>query len=300
MKDKFYGVYAALLTPFDEIGEVEEKKLRGLVNFLISKGINGLYVCGGTGEGLSMDVEERKKVAEIAKDEIKGRVNLIVHVGSYSTKNSIELARHAEKIGADGFSSLSPLYYQYSEEEIFNYYREIVESTDLPFFIYYIPATTGSFLTSEKLIQLSKIKNIVGLKYTHLNLYLLQDLLLKMEGKWLAFSGADELFLPALTMGVVGCIGSTQNVLPEIFVEIYRNFKEGNLKQAMKLQEKITIAVSLFKKYKGLASWKMGLKFRGIDVGYSRAPFKKKLSPEEEKEFLKEWKHYFPEFTEGY
>ncbi len=299
-KNNFYGVYAALLTPFDEKGEIDGKRLRGLIDFLIAKGINGFYICGGTGEGLSMDLQERKKVAEVAMDEIKGRAKLIIHVGSYSTKNAVELARNAEKIGVDAISSLPPLYYRYSEEEVFNYYREIAESTNLPFFMYYIPATTGIFLANDKIVQLGKIKNIVGLKYTHPDLHLLQDLLLKMQGKWIAFYGIDEMFLPGLTMGVVGCIGSTQNVLPELHVDIYKSFEGGKINEAMKLQARITTAVYLLKyKYGGLVSWKTALRFRGIDVGYCRPPLKRKLSREEEKKFLKEWKHYFPEFTEA-
>lgn len=298
MKNKFWGIYAAILTPFDEKGEVDEEKLRGLVDFLVSKGINGVYVCGGTGEGFLMDVEERKAVAEIVKDEAKDKVNIIAHVGgSLNTKNALELARHAEAIKLDGVSSVPPIYYKYSFAEIFNYYQEVAQSTSLPFFIYHTPLTTGVSLSNVEIAEFSKIKNIVGLKYTHPDFYILQDLLLKMKKRWIAFSGPDELFLPALTMGVTGSIGSTQNVLPEIFVEIYKSFKEGDLKKAIGLQERITVAVSLLLKYGGITSWKTALKFRGIDAGYCRPPFKKKLSLEEEKSFLEEWKNHFPEFT---
>jgi N-acetylneuraminate lyase len=299
-ENKFFGVYAALITPFDEKGGVDEKRLKNLVKFLISKGIDGLYVCGGTGEGLLMDIDERKKVAEIVKDEAQNKIKLIVHVGgALNTKNSIELAKHSEKIKVDAISSIPPIYYKFSFNEIFNYYYQLANSTNLPFFIYYIPATTGIFLTNEEILKFGEIKNIVGLKYTYTDFYLLQDLLLKMKGKWIAFSGPDELFLPALNMGVVGCIGSTQNVLPEIFVEIYKNFKEGNIKKAIELQKRITIAVSLLKKYGGITSWKIALKFRGIDAGYAREPFLKDLDKDRKERFKKDWKKNFPEFSEG-
>jgi N-acetylneuraminate lyase len=299
-ENKFFGVYAALITPFDEKGGVDEKRLKNLVKFLISKGIDGLYVCGGTGEGLLMDIDERKKVAEIVKDEAQNKIKLIVHVGgALNTKNSIELAKHSEKIKVDAISSIPPIYYKFSFNEIFNYYYQLANLTNLPFFIYYIPATTGIFLTNEEILKFGEIKNIVGLKYTYTDFYLLQDLLLKMKGKWIAFSGPDELFLPALNMGVVGCIGSTQNVLPEIFVEIYKNFKEGNIKKAIELQKRITIAVSLLKKYGGITSWKIALKFRGIDAGYAREPFLKDLDKDRKERFKKDWKKNFPEFSEG-
>ena len=299
-ENKFFGVYAALITPFDEKGGVDEKRLKNLVKFLISKGIDGLYVCGGTGEGLLMDIDERKKVAEIVKDEAQNKIKLIVHVGgALNTKNSIELAKHSEKIKVDAISSIPPIYYKFSFNEIFNYYYQLANLTNLPFFIYYIPATTGIFLTNEEILKFGEIKNIVGLKYTYTDFYLLQDLLLKMKGKWIAFSGPDELFLPALNMGVVGCIGSTQNILPEIFVGIYKNFREGNIEKAIELQKRITIAVSLLKKYGGITSWKIALKFRGIDVGYAREPFLKDLNKDIKERFKKEWKENFPEFSEG-
>lgn len=141
------------------------------------------------------------------------------------------------------------------------------------------------------------VKNIVGLKYTDTDFYILQDLLLKTN--WIAFSGSDQMFLPGLTMGTVGCIGSTQNVLPEIFVDIYECFKKGNIKRAMELQKRITIAVSLLYKYGKIYSWKTAMKFRGIDVGVCRSPIKEKLNEAEEEKLKKEWKKIFPEFSEG-
>ncbi len=297
-KDKFYGVYAALITPFNEDGDVCEKRLRGLVRFLVSKGINGLYICGGTGEGPSMDVDERKKVAEIVKEEADNKVGLIVHIGgALNTRNAVELARHAENIKVDAVSSIAPIYYRMSFNEVYNYYKNVAESTSLPFFIYYIPATTGIALSNNEILKFMEIKNIAGLKYTHPDMYMLQDLLLKAKGRWIAFSGPDELFLPALTMGVVGSIGSTQNVLPEIFLGIYKNFISGNIREAMELQRRITIAVSLLKKYGGIASWKAALKFRGVDAGYARSPLTQKLGEADEKAFYKEWKENFPEYT---
>ncbi len=299
-KNKFYGVYVALLTPFDENGNVDEKRLKNLVKFLISKGIDGLYVCGGTGEGLLMDIEERKKVAEIVKEEVEEKIKIIIHIGgALNTKNSIELAKHSEKIKVDAISSIPPIYYKFSFDEIYNYYYQLANSTNLPFLIYYIPETTGINLKNEEFLRFGEIKNIIGLKYTNSDLYLLQDLILKMKSKWIAFSGPDELFLPALNMGVVGCIGSTQNILPEIFVEIYKNFKEGDIKRAIELQKRVTIAVSLLKKYGGITSWKIALKFRGVDAGYAREPFLKDLPDKIKEKFKKEWKREFPEFSEG-
>jgi len=298
VENRFYGVYAALFTPFNRDGEVCKKRLKGLVRFLISKGIDGLYICGGTGEGPSMNLEERMMVAEVVKEEAGGRASLIAHIGGcLNTKNAIELAKHSEKIKLDAISSIPPIYYKIGFKEIYNYYKRVSESTSLPFFIYYIPATTGITLANSEIERFGEIDNIIGLKYTHSDFYTLQDLLIRMKGRWIAFSGPDELFLPALTMGVVGSIGSTQNVLPEIFIGIYKSFIAGDIKKAMELQRRITIAVSLLKKYGGIASWKTALRFRGVDAGYGRSPLTERLSEVEEKAFYKEWKENFPEYT---
>ncbi|MCM8767914.1 MAG: dihydrodipicolinate synthase family protein [Candidatus Omnitrophica bacterium] len=299
MKEKFYGVYAALLTPFDQDGNLSEKRLKDLVKFLISKGINGLYVCGSTGEFPLMNIEERKRVAEIVKEEVGDKIRIIVHVGALSARDTIKLAQHSEKIKVDAISLVPPFYYNFSFEEIFNFYKEIASSTSLPIFFYYIPQTTGVLLENQQIIKLGEIKNIIGLKYTYTDFYLLQDLLLKMKGKWIAFSGPDELFLPALTMGVVGCIGSTQNILPEIFIDIYESFKRNDIEKAMKLQKRITEAVELFHRYGGITSRKVALKFRGIDAGFAREPFLKDLPDEKKEMFKKEYLEKFPEFSEG-
>lgn len=297
MGEKFHGVYAALLTPFDREGAVCKTRLKKLVRFLVSKEIDGLYICGGTGEGPSMDVDERKQVVETVREEAGNKVRLIAHVGgSLNTRNAVELAKHAEKMKLDAVSSVPPIYYKVGFNEIFNYYKTVANSTSLPFLIYYIPGTTGVSLSNDEIMTFLKVKNIIGLKYTHPDMYVLQDLLIKAKGKWLAFSGPDEMALPALTMGVVGSIGSTQNVLPEIFTGIYGNFIAGDIKKAAELQKRVTIAVSLLKKYGGITAWKTALKFRGIDAGYAREPLKKQLSESEEKALYREWKQHFPEF----
>ncbi len=295
MKERFHGVYAALLTPFDEKDRIDIEKLKKLVNFLLSKEINGLYICGSSGEGFLMDIAERKLIAEVVKDEVKEKVEIIAQVGSHNARNAIELAKHAEKIGLSAVSSVPPLYYRYTFSEIYNYYASLAGATSLPFFIYYIPATTGVSLSSKELSKFKKIKTIVGLKYTESNFYLLQDLLQKLEGEWIAFCGSDQQFLPALTMGVVGSIGTTQNILPDVFVNIYNYFHQKKNKKAMELQSKITEAVTLLLSTGWPQAWKAILELKGIDAGYCRAPFLRKLSEEEKTSLFKKWREIFPE-----
>ncbi len=296
MKENFSGVYAALLTPFDERGRISEKKLRGLIRFEIGKGLNGLYICGSTGEGINMNVDERKEVAEIVTEEARGKVKVIVHVGgSTNTANAMELVKHASKLKLDAVASIPPIYYPFRFADIFNYYQALAEASDLPLFIYYIPQLTGGALSNDKLVELGKIQNIIGIKYTAHDFFTLQDLLLKMDNRWIAFSGPDEMFLPALTMGVVGSIGSTQNVIPELFLEIYKSFHGGDMHRAMQCQQLVTRAVSLLIQYGGIAAWKTALSFRGIDAGLCKPPLRIALPDQDKATMKKQWLKLFPE-----
>lgn len=297
MKEKFHGVYVALLTPFDAKGRVDVEKLGRLVDFLLSKHINGLYVCGNSGEGFLMSLAERKLVAEVVKDKVEGKIKVIAQVGGYNLGDTLELVRHAERIGLDAIASVPPLYYHYTLSEIYNYYARLADATSLPFFIYYVPATTGISLSNEQLSRLGRIKNIVGLKYTDSDLFALQDLLEKMEGKWIAFSGSDQHFLPALTMGTIGSIGTTQNVIPEVFVQIYNCFYQRENEEAMKLQGRITRAVSLLLSFGWPQSWKAVLSLRGIDAGYCKFPFLKELPEKKKVVLFKKWRQVFPEYA---
>ena len=124
MKEKLSGVFAALLTPFNEKGNVDEGRLKKLVKFLMSKGVDGLYICGGTGEGLLMSVDERKFVAEMVKEIVKNKVKVISHIGCLNTKDAVELAKHAEKMKLNGVSSIPPIYFRCDFKEIYNYYKK--------------------------------------------------------------------------------------------------------------------------------------------------------------------------------
>ncbi|MCX6991841.1 MAG: dihydrodipicolinate synthase family protein [Kiritimatiellaeota bacterium] len=295
----FCGVFAALLTPFNAKGAICETRLKQLVNFLLSKGINGFYVCGGTGEGPLMDVDERKHVVEIVKRTVGNKAAIIAHVGgTNNTRNAVSLARHAEQIGCDGVSSVFPGYYAYSFEEYFRYYKSLAECTQLPFFIYYNPHVGGGS-SANKMAQFAKIRNIVGIKYTDYDLFSLQRLQQQINDKWIVFSGPDEFFLPALTMGVVGSIGGTQNILPEVYIQIYKNFKAGNIQEAMRLQRKITNVVSLLLTNGFIRSLKTVLRFRGLDGGCCRPPYLEKVSPEQERNMRKQWKELMPEYAEN-
>ena len=163
----FKGVIPAVLTVFDKNEEINEKGMREVISYLIDKGVDGLYLTGSTGEGFTMSSEERKRVVEIVIDENKGRVPVVVHVGAIGTKLSIDLAKHAEMVGADGISSVPPFYWKFNENQIVKYYTEIANACSLPMIVYNVPL--AGLLGMNAIKRLAAIENVKGIKYTALS-----------------------------------------------------------------------------------------------------------------------------------
>jgi len=280
----FEGVYSALLTPFDKKGRVDEEVLRMLISYQLGQGLNGFFVCGSTGEGFLMSPEERRRVAEIVVEEARGKGKVIVHVGHISSDVAVSLARHAEKIGADAISSTPPIYFDVRIGGTFYHYQLIAGACSLPFLAYNIPATTPIGILPEHLSTLSKIENFIGMKYTGYNLFEMGTIAEKMGQRGIVLSGSDEMFLPALVMGARGSIGSTQNLLPGKFAEIYKSFKNGEIQRARELQAEVNRVVRVLLKY-GSPAWKAYMKRLGFDCGQCRPPFKPLSSQELEELF---------------
>ncbi|MFU0799072.1 MAG: N-acetylneuraminate lyase [Xylanivirga thermophila] len=283
------GVIPALITPFDCDENVDFEKLKGLVNYLLSQGVDGFYLTGSTGQGIMMDTSERKAVVETVIDEVGGKVPIIVHVGTIDTKHAIELAKHAYEAGADAISSIPPFYYKFSFEELYGYYEDVAQSTPLPMIIYSIPATTGVNMGIDAIKKLSGIENVKGIKYTSMNHYEMQRIKEHIGQDFVVYSGADEMCVSGLMMGADGIIGSFYNLDPEIYIAIYNDIKTGEYQKA---NEKLKIAndvIEVCLKYGCYPSIRAGLRWMGIDCGIDRKPFKQ-LDDNELKSLRKELK----------
>lgn len=268
------GVIPALITPFDCDYNVDIEKLKGLVNYLLSQGVEGFYLTGSTGQGIMMDTSERKAVVETVIDEVGGKVPIIVHVGTIDTKHAIKLAKHAYEAGADAISSIPPFYYKFSFEELYGYYEDVAQSTPLPMIIYSIPATTGVNMGMDAIKKLSGIENVKGIKYTSMNHYEMQRIKEHIGQDFVVYSGADEMCVSGLMMGADGIIGSFYNLDPEIYIAIYNDIKTGEYQKA---NEKLKIAndvIEVCLKYGCYPSIRAGLRWMGIDCGIDRKPFK--------------------------
>ena len=279
----FKGVIPAVLTAFDKNEEIDEKGMRELVSYLIDKGVNGLYLTGSTGEGFTMSSEERKRVVEIVMDENKGRVPVVVHVGAIGTKLSIELAKHAEEVGADGISSVPPFYWKFNENQIVKYYTEIANSCSLPMIVYNVPLV--GLLGMNAIKRLAAIENVKGIKYTALAHYEITQIKDEVGEDFLVYSGADEMAVSGLLSGADGIIGSFYNIMPEVFININKAVANKEIDEATRLQRQaIEIIMYCLQLPSFYAGMKTILRWRGINAGICRSPFEN-LSEAQEVEF---------------
>ena len=175
MEDKFKGLYAALLVPFDENGQVKEEGLAQIAkNAIETEKLDGLYVNGSLGENFLLSKEQKKQVFKVAKEAVNDDVKLIAQVGSLDLNEAIELGKYATELGYDAISAVTPFYYPFSFEEIKDYYFELIEATQNNLIIYAIPDLTGVNISIEQFGELFNHEKVVGVKYTAPNFFLLE------------------------------------------------------------------------------------------------------------------------------
>ena len=270
--EDFKGVIPAVLSVFDAQEELDEKGTRELIRFLCSFDIGGLYLTGSTGEAFLMNSEERKRQVEIVMDEVGDRLPVVVHVGAMSTRASIELARHAEAVGAAGISSVPPFYFKFNEEQIFGYYRDISEATSLPMIVYNIPL--AGMMTVSMIERLASLPNVRGVKYTCTALYEVTQIRDACKPGFQIYGGCDELGSSNIALGVDGIIGSFYNCIPDLYLRIWKAVKESDVETAARLQRKALHVIMLgIQSGSMMACIKLWLRAAGVQAGYARRPF---------------------------
>ena len=282
------GVMPAMITSFNKDETINKDGLKKIVNHLISENVNGLYITGSTGETFLMSPEEKKEIIKIVVEEVNGRIPVIAHIGSIGTKLTTDLAKFATSAGVDALSALPPFYYNFSNEEIFNFYSDIAKSSNLPIIIYNI--SHANLMDIEMLKRLAAIENIIGVKYTAATHFNFEKIKKEIGTYFKIYSGMDEMAISGLISGADGMIGSFYNLMPEMFVGIFENIKKGNIAEAKKIQNKVNTIILYALKKSGYPFIKMGLKWMGIDSGYVRKPFASLVDKEIESEIKNDLK----------
>lgn len=271
--ERFKGITIAMYACYDANGGINTEAVKRLARHYVGLGVTGLYVGGSTGEGMLQSVEERKRVLEAVMEEVGGELTIIVHVGAAATKDSVELAKHAEVVGADAISAVPAIYYRLSPASVERHWQAMIDSTSLPFIIYHIPQTTGFQLSTELLKRMAAQEQVIGVKISSESTFELQQFKAAGGPEFLVLNGPDEQYLAGRSIGADGGIGGTYGVMPELFVKIEQCFREGKMKEALEWQnrvnEVITGLLALPSLYGGC---KAILKLRGLDIGEPRLP----------------------------
>lgn len=258
------------MSPSTPSGDVNVAVLRDLTSYLIDKGIGGLYVCGGTGEGVFMPVAERQVVAETVMDEAQGRVPVVVHVGSVATRDAVALAQHAREIGADGVASILPPFRR-SIDEVYLHYETIAASVpETPFYPYLFGGEIDALSLMRELVR--RIPNIAGAKYTGPDMVELHAILELGGGGWTIFSGMDQQCVFAAMFGAPANIGSTLNMMPGVYRDIHASCARGDFAHARDLQLRANRVTRVFQNYGIFGALYEAMRVLGFDCGEPRLP----------------------------
>jgi dihydrodipicolinate synthase/N-acetylneuraminate lyase len=281
------GVIPALLTPFTKGGkQVAYEQACALATRLADQGVHGIFPAGTTGEGMLMTLAERKRLIEELVKAVGKRVKVIAQTGCLDTASTIDLTCHAMEAGASAAGIVTPGFYAYDDAALIGHYTAVAAAAKgFPILLYNIPGCARNTLSPELIFDLAKrCDNIVGMKDSAGDMSALTRILAGAPKAFTVINGVDEYSFQALLSGAMGCVSSTANVVPEIFLAIFNNVRKGDLRAAWKAQTKLAEACRLFQYGRMVAYYKEGLRLRGFDPGFVRPP-QRELTAAERKAF---------------
>jgi 4-hydroxy-tetrahydrodipicolinate synthase len=245
-KTSFRGSFTALVTPFKN-GSVDEKVFRNLVEWQIVEGTNGLVPVGTTGESPTLSHQEHYEVVEWCVDQARGRVPVVAGAGSNSTKEAVDLAKHAEKVGADAVLVVSPYYNKPTQEGLYQHFKAINDAVGIPILMYNIPSRSVIDISVDTMKRLYELKNIAGVKDATANMARVSQQRAAVGEDFNQLSGEDITALGFMAHGGHGCISVTSNVAPRLCAEFQAACLRGDYRAALKLQDKLApLHINLF------------------------------------------------------
>lgn len=233
----FKGCFVAMVTPFKG-GKIDEDNLRGLIQFQLEKGIDGIVPCGTTGESPTLSYEEHKKVIRATVEEVKGKVPVIAGTGSNSTKEAEELTIYAQEVGADAALVITTYYNKPTQKGMENHYRRLAE-IGLPIIIYNVPSRTGVSILPETVEKLSQLQSTTGIKEASGSMDQVSSIVSSCHPQFSVLSGDDSLTFPILALGGVGVISVLANIMPKQVTQMVKAWLEGEAERAKELHYKL-------------------------------------------------------------
>ena len=290
MKDfsKYAGIIPAFYACYDENGDISPKAVRALTEYYIEKGVKGLYVGGSSGECIYQSVAERKLLLENVMAVAKGKLTIIAHVACNNTRDSMDLAAHAESVGVDAIAAIPPIYFHLPDRAIAKYWNDISSAApNTDFIIYNIPQLAGVALNPGLLATMLENPRCIGVKNSSMPI---EDIEKWIHGGAITFNGPDEQLLSGIVAGATGGIGGTYGAMPEVYLKIFELATKGeNLALARQLQQDANQII--YKMCSGTGNMYAMIKeilrlSGGPDIGGVRAPLLNLT--EEDKEIAKQ------------
>lgn len=235
--DKYKGVIPAFYACYDEAGEVSSERVQALTGYFLEKGVKGVYVNGSSGECIYQSVEDKKIILENVMKAAKGKLTVIAHVACNNTKDSMELARHAESLGVDAIAAIPPIYFHLPEHAIAQYWNDISSAApNTDFVIYNIPQLAGVALTMSLFEEMRKNPRVIGVKNSSMPVQDIQMFKAEAGADYIIFNGPDEQFISGRVIGAEGAIGGTYGVMPELYLKMDEYVRANELEKAREIQ----------------------------------------------------------------
>lgn len=274
--EKYEGVIPAFYACYDEAGEVSPERVRALTQYFIDKGVKGVYVNGSSGECIYLSVADRKVILENVMEVAKGKLTVIAHVACNNTKDSVELAKHAESLGVDAIAAIPPIYFRLPDYSIAKYWNDMsAAAPNTDFVIYNIPQLSGTTLTPALYAEMRKNPRVIGVKNSSMPTQDIQIFVAEGGEDHIVFNGPDEQFISGRVIGAKAGIGGTYAVMPDLFLKLNQFIIDKDLDRAKELQHAINSVI--YKMVSGRANLYAVMKEilrlnEDLDIGSVRAP----------------------------
>lgn len=274
--EKYEGVIPAFYACYDEAGEVSPERVRALTQYFIDKGVKGVYVNGSSGECIYLSVADRKLILENVMEVAKGKLTVIAHVACNNTKDSVELAKHAESLGVDAIAAIPPIYFRLPDYSIAKYWNDMsAAAPNTDFVIYNIPQLSGTTLTPALYAEMRKNPRVIGVKNSSMPTQDIQIFVAEGGEEHIVFNGPDEQFISGRVIGAKAGIGGTYAVMPDLFLKLNQLIIDKDLDRAKELQHAINSVI--YKMVSGRANLYAVMKEilrlnEDLDIGSVRAP----------------------------
>jgi 4-hydroxy-tetrahydrodipicolinate synthase len=271
---KLHGIIPPLVTPMNADESLDLPGLRKHIDFLLGRGVDGIFVLGTTGEFYALDEAEKQQVTAATVEHCRGRSPVFVGTGAETTREAVRLTKMAEREGANGVSVITPYFIKPTQAELIDHFRRVAESTALPVVLYNNPATCGGVsIEPDTVARLAEVPNIVGIKDSSGDLQNTIELVRRTpQDKFAVLNGRDTLILAALLFGAKGAIPATCNIAPDLCVGMYRSFAGGDLEAARQYQDRLAPVRMALTLSTGNGAVKEAMALLGRPAGPSRSP----------------------------